>query len=114
MTPDFLTVVLADYADARVPYVTDNPDIPVRFTLTTQAEAELDTWTGPAPDPRELAAAREAWARPAMDPEPDLDTEAAELQAEADAEANAPEWDDAESSAYVARVEAGLEPEAGQ
>jgi hypothetical protein len=35
------------------------------------------------------------------------------LAAEAEAEDRAAEWDDADSSAYHARVEAGLEPEAG-
>jgi hypothetical protein len=66
--------VLADYADARVPYVTDNPDTPVPLALTPQAEAEVDTWTGPAPDPRELAVARDVWARPAMEPaDPEFD-----------------------------------------
>jgi hypothetical protein len=34
------------------------------------------------------------------------------LAAEVEAERDAPEWDDAESAAYQARVEAGLEPEA--
>ena len=35
-----------------------------------------------------------------------------EADPEAEAELDAPEWDDAESAAYHARVEAGLEPEA--
>ena len=80
---EVLAEVLADYADARVPYVTDNPDVAVPFALTPAADADLDTWTGPAPDPRELAVARDAWARPAIDPEP---------EPEWDAEAH-PGWD---------------------
>ena len=36
------------------------------------------------------------------------------LAAEVRGRGLAPEWDDADSAAYHARVEAGLEPEAGQ
>jgi hypothetical protein len=47
---------------------------------------------------------------PMSEPEPDP-----EAEAEAEIEADwANEWDDADSNAYQARVEAGLEPEAGQ
>lgn len=63
------------------------PDRPVPFTLTSQAEAVLD----------------------ASHPEPEPDAEA---DAEAEAEW-ADNWDSADSHAYMDRVEAGLEPEAG-
>ena len=56
------------------------------------AELGLDVFGGPLPDAQEELA----------------------LAAEAEAELDAPEWDDADSAAYHARVEAGLEPEAGQ
>jgi hypothetical protein len=52
-------------------------DQPVPYTLTPQAEEELD------------------------------------MAAEAKAEFAAEEWDSADSNAFQARVEAGLEPEAG-
>jgi hypothetical protein len=60
---------------------------PVSYTLTPGAEEELDA---------------EAAAEAALD---------AEAEAEAEAEW-ADEWDSADSNAYQARVEAGLEPEA--
>jgi hypothetical protein len=63
------------------------PDEPVPFMLTGQAEAALDVGQPePAEEEAQLAAAYEAeWAD---------------------------EWDCVDSSAYMDRVEAGLEPEA--
>jgi hypothetical protein len=54
---------------------------------------------------------------PPDQPVPDTPTPQAEEEPDLAAEAEADwgdEWDDADSAAYHARVEAGLEPEAGQ
>ena len=79
-----------DYS-ARVQEVLDRPEL---YGLTpweaaAQAEADIEAET--------YADRWQAWAE-SREPEPDTDWET--------------EWDDAESSAYVARAEAGLEPEA--
>lgn len=81
-----------DYS-ARVQEVLDRPEL---YGLTpweaaAQAEADMEAET--------YADRWQAWAE-SQEPEPGSD---------ADWEA---EWDDAESSAYVARTEADLEPEA--
>ena len=50
---------------------------------------------------------------PDREPEPEAEAEEEEAQSEAAYEAEwADEWDSADSSAYMDRVEAGLEPEA--
>ena len=53
------------------------------------------------------------WREPASDPAHPQHQDAVAAAREAAIEA-ADEWDDADSNAYQARVEAGLEPEAGQ
>lgn len=50
-----------------------------------------------------------SYALTSMEAEPELEPEA-ELEAD---EWDEPEWDSQDSNAYQARVEAGLEPEAG-
>jgi hypothetical protein len=66
-----------------------DPDEPVPFRLTDQAEAALDAdlWNGPE------------WDAP-LETGPEAEAEWAD------------EWDSADSNAYMDRVEAGLEPEA--
>jgi hypothetical protein len=83
-----------DYS-ARVQQVLDRPELygltPGEAAAQVEADMEAETY----------ADRWQAWAEsrePEPEPEPEADWEA--------------EWDDAESSAYVARVEAGLELEA--
>ena len=64
---------------------------PVPYTLTPRAEAVLASWD-------RFRAIGEAERLPLGEPEPEAEAE--------------PEWDSADSNAYQARVEAGLEPEA--
>jgi hypothetical protein len=90
------------------------PDRPVPYSLTAQAEAELGA-IDPAPDAGTTAATIDAYygRRPGTaarlyaevsGPDPEVTWEAV-IEA-------ADEWDSADSAAYQARVEAGLEPEA--
>jgi hypothetical protein len=71
-------------ADAAEPdtWTRQQPDAPGPYALTPEGEAEADTWTRRAPYQltargeaaagrwaRYLAVARDAWARPSMEPE---------------------------------------------
>lgn len=111
--------VLADFADVPVPYVADNPEVPVPFRLTPQGEAAAET---PGPGYAASLGMTEAelelwgpdydldepwWRVPAGDPaHPDHDCAVATARdAELDASDN---WDCQDSNEYQARVEAGL------
>jgi hypothetical protein len=99
--------------NAPVPCGQIQPDEPVPYTLTDQAEpVEL-----PDPDPEVgnwPGWSDQAMHAPAREPAPEAEAEEEEeAQLEAAYEAEwADEWDSADSSAYMDRVEAGLEPEA--
>lgn len=81
-------------------------DYQARAEAERQAEAEAWGGRGPSASYAEWLAEGRQEADPAGE---------AERQAEYAAEwETEPEWDDADSAAYHARVEAGLEPEAGR
>jgi hypothetical protein len=76
------------------------------------AELGLDVFDGVLPDAQAPGPEADADQRVPYTLTAQAEEELA-LAAEADAELDAPEWDDADSNAHQARVEAGLEPEAG-
>lgn len=90
------------------------PDRPVPYSLTARAEAEL---AAPVPGAGVIAAAIDEFYGRTPGTAARLYAELAgpdpEATWEAVAEA-ADEWDCFDAAAYQARVEAGLEPEAGQ
>jgi hypothetical protein len=75
---------------------------PTAARVEAERLSDAEAWGGRGP-----SASYAEWLAEGQEPDPDP-----AIQAEIDAEEGAPEWDDAESSAYVDRVEAGLEPEA--
>jgi hypothetical protein len=102
----------------NVPEPEAAPDHPAPYSLTARAEAELAApEPEPAPDAEATAAAIDEFYGRTPGTAERLYAELAgpdpAVTWEAVAEA-ADEWDCFDSAAYQARVEAGLEPEAGQ